>query len=569
MSGPAHKEYLANSRTRPRPTVPIESSSFLASLIDQIAHFEDSKNTVGMLHADFFDSASIANQCSTELRFELEPTPLNSEPNGLADLIVGVFPLSAPAGRNRPDEFSLRVMDACRQLSLTGTAIIMLPSFYREFRRGSLDALLVKNGFFVQAIINTPQRYLIPRWSLHPVFIVISRESTDQVFALDCMKYEDIDLYFSNVLNRVDTGDLQTATLIDLHSFKGFEHWYVRREMESLKSDFGNFDNYELDDLSVFVNMGRTGITFEDIPNSIYLPLIGNGDAVVQLDSTSMKHQNYCQIVVDPTRVTPEFLCGFLNSKHFRLYLEAEKNSKNLTIPRLNRDQIETLPIGVPAIETQNQIGLNISKLTRLRAMVDELSNAIAINPVSSNSMTQKVDDALSVFGKLTLAEHIHQLLRDGESKTVEFKQSYSLDVRKNTKEKYIEETAIKTIAAFLNTDGGTLLIGVDDDANIVGVEREIEKLHQGSRDKFLLNFKNRFKDLIGEQFYPIIEYELIEVSGKQIFQIVCERSDNEVYVDDEDFYVRANPATDKLVGRKLTEYVRRRFPRTSVAVLG
>ena len=48
-----------------------------------------------------------------------------------------------------------------------------------------------------------------------------------------------------------------------------------------------------------------------------------------------------------------------------------------------------------------------------------------------------------------------------------EFKQTFSLDVKKGSKEKYIEKAALKTIGAFLNTEGGDLLVGVDDDGNI------------------------------------------------------------------------------------------------------
>jgi predicted HTH transcriptional regulator len=50
-------------------------------------------------------------------------------------------------------------------------------------------------------------------------------------------------------------------------------------------------------------------------------------------------------------------------------------------------------------------------------------------------------------------------LARSGESKIIEYKESFSLDIRKGSKEKYIELSALKTIVAFLNTNGGTLLV--------------------------------------------------------------------------------------------------------------
>ena len=54
-------------------------------------------------------------------------------------------------------------------------------------------------------------------------------------------------------------------------------------------------------------------------------------------------------------------------------------------------------------------------------------------------------------------------IVAKGESKTVEFKETFALDVKKGTKEKYIEKSALKTIVAFLNAEGGDLLVGVND----------------------------------------------------------------------------------------------------------
>ena len=56
-------------------------------------------------------------------------------------------------------------------------------------------------------------------------------------------------------------------------------------------------------------------------------------------------------------------------------------------------------------------------------------------------------------------------------------------------REKYISEATLKTIAAFLNTKGGDLLIGVDDNSMITGIDNELYKLHKGNKDKFLNTF--------------------------------------------------------------------------------
>ena len=156
----------------------------------------------------------------------------------------------------------------------------------------------------------------------------------------------------------------------------------------------------------------------------------------------------------------------------------------------------------------------------------------------------------------------IGELISRGESKRVEYKESLSLDVSKNTKEKYIEDVVIKTIAGFMNTDGGDLLIGVSDDGTIRGIDKEIDKFHK-SDDRFLLHFKNIFKKKIGESFSPFLEADIKSEGDKKVFHIVCLPSDKEVFVDSV-FYLRSGPSTDTLEGRDLIDYVMRRFKEKS-----
>jgi len=78
--------------------------------------------------------------------------------------------------------------------------------------------------------------------------------------------------------------------------------------------------------------------------------------------------------------------------------------------------------------------------------------------------------------------------------------------------------------------------------------------------DAFLLKFKNLIKERIGEEFYPFIEYDAIQVEGKYVLMIECKESPSPCYLDNSTFYVRTNPATDKLEGPKLVEYVKNHF---------
>ena len=103
-------------------------------------------------------------------------------------------------------------------------------------------------------------------------------------------------------------------------------------------------------------------------------------------------------------------------------------------------------------------------------------------------------------------------------------------------------------------------MVGVANDGGITGIDIEIDKFHKGSTDKYLIHVKNIIKTRIGEEFYPYIEYKLISVNRTNLLVFKCKKSRSPCYLDNEDFYVRTNPATDKLVGPKLVEYVKNHF---------
>lgn len=111
-----------------------------------------------------------------------------------------------------------------------------------------------------------------------------------------------------------------------------------------------------------------------------------------------------------------------------------------------------------------------------------------------------------------------------------------------------------------MNSDGGTLLIGVNDEGIIKGINTEVEKFYKNNNDRYLLHFKNAIKEKIGEVFYPFISNKIINIDDKLVLMVECEKSNEPCYLEEEEFYVRTNPATDRLTGRKVHEYIRSHF---------
>jgi predicted HTH transcriptional regulator len=112
-----------------------------------------------------------------------------------------------------------------------------------------------------------------------------------------------------------------------------------------------------------------------------------------------------------------------------------------------------------------------------------------------------------------------------------------------------------------MNADGGTLFIGVADNADITGIEVEVgkTKLHK-SLDKYLNTIKNVFKSKIGSASLTNCNFRSVKIRGKKILKVDCKKSNHQVYVDNRDTYVRMGPSTNKLEGPDLVTFSKERF---------
>ena len=98
----------------------------------------------------------------------------------------------------------------------------------------------------------------------------------------------------------------------------------------------------------------------------------------------------------------------------------------------------------------------------------------IELNPLSAKNI-EKLDNILYSMEEFTLENKTKHLIAIGENKTTEFKSTLSYDQRSKQKNKDLEHSCLKTIVAFLNSQGGALLIGVSNDQKISGLDEEIK----------------------------------------------------------------------------------------------
>jgi len=422
---------------------------------------------------------------------------------------------------------------------------------YREF--------LEEMKIYTQAVIYPPEGILRPMTSIRPIMLVLNKKKPDALFVGEILDIDGMGDILDNFFNNKGTQYLEQGYLIDENRFKGIDNLKFKWEFEKLQSGYKSYQQYPLVEVSKEINSGRPDKEFKSKDNAIYFPRVGESKVHYDLSKITMKKHNYFQIILNKSIITNKYAALFYASglgKAIRKTLIS-----GATIPHISkRSLIDSAVIAIPTLEEQVKIVAMHDKIELLSKILNSISNELSLNPQNIKLLSKQADHLIEELSILSLSDKIKSGIRKGENKEREFKQTLSLDINTNQKAKYLEKSVLKTVAAFLNTDGGILYIGVADDSSIVGVDLEIAKLYKGSKDSYLKHFKDILKQSIGEDFYPLIDDDLVEVDDKTILIVECKQSTYPCYINDKDFFVRTNPATDRLEGRKALEYIKRHF---------
>ncbi|MCL4561941.1 MAG: DUF262 domain-containing protein [Chloroflexi bacterium] len=150
------------------------------------------------------------------------------------------------------------------------------------------------------------------------------------------------------------------------------------------------------------------------------------------------------------------------------------------------------------------------------------------------------------------------ELVKLGESITLEFKSTLQWDVVQNQMSKPLRKSVLKTVTAFLNSEGGTLVIGVEDNGNIYGLENDLATVSH-SKDKFLNLLQTLIVDNIGAEFSPYVKTRIEGVDGKEVCVVDVQRSGIPAFMSGEngkEFFVRSGNTTRQLDPEETVKYI-------------
>lgn len=172
----------------------------------------------------------------------------------------------------------------------------------------------------------------------------------------------------------------------------------------------------------------------------------------------------------------------------------------------------------------------------------------------------EKAEDTPPQKQTITADHSVAELIGKGESDTLEFKSTLQWDVKKERSNKELHTEVLKTITAFLNSEGGTLLIGVRDNGEIFGLERDLSLVKGKSLDGFEQKLMNLISGNIGPEFARFIKVWFDLIDGQHVCAVEVGRAAEPAFMkgkQGKEFYVRSGNTSRSLDAEKTYKYIK------------
>lgn len=195
------------------------------------------------------------------------------------------------------------------------------------------------------------------------------------------------------------------------------------------------------------------------------------------------------------------------------------------------------------------------------------------IEAASGKPVNRSVDGSESPYAAVerdqeAVCRRISEVISTGESKVVEFKSTGRKNLRTGDKDRAIEWAVVKSLAGFMNSHGGTLLIGVADNGTVVGIEEDFPYVGKRNLDGWELWLTDLVTSTLGKLAATDIRISFGQFAGQTVARIDVGPAAVPVFATPPGkgergniFLVRINSSTQELAGSDAHTYQRSRWP--------
>jgi type I restriction system adenine methylase HsdM len=323
--------------------------------------------------------------------------------------------------------------------------------------------------------------------------------------------------------------------------------------------------------------------TYKPKSNSVIISKVTNGtkSCIDHSEIGERRKSNFFEIQFDELIVSSRYVKLFFESELGKLTLS--HLPQGAAIPMLRKEDIENLTIFIPEEKEQARIIGLARKLDAATELLTAFRKDLLTKPAFYQDVESRTDSFVYELSVSDESNRIKHLLKINETQRIEFKQSFFANVddlgysfQKSDKEyknrcKEEQYKIVKNIATFLNTDGGTLLIGVTDDSQVCGVDLEMQHIGEIKTEAYIKRLSQNVANFIGGRNNKWLAYSSVEIDSKTIIVVDCQKASKPVLLPIKDkngafndkpteFMRRTGPRSETLTGYELLEYIDTHF---------
>ena len=257
------------------------------------------------------------------------------------------------------------------------------------------------------------------------------------------------------------------------------------------------------------------------------------GDPITQSVHEPIKENDYLGVVLSPSSVESEWITKDLSTTLVR---ELEKKAI-LVLPILYKEC--KIPPVIADKKTADFTSTHQRGLEDLLSRIEETTPKEVVSP-------------------------IEERISNRENSKTERKSAFKFDLKLGVASRALEKAISKTVAAFMNAEGGELFIGVDDEGNIIGLSGDFSLIGKQNSDGFELELRQSLDKYLKDNIiWELLEIRFETVRGKQLCHVLVSPCSRPIILHDEgkqEFYVRVGNMSRPYSLEEFHDYSKRRF---------
>lgn len=299
-------------------------------------------------------------------------------------------PITINGQKTSSDFASALLLKSAMLLTEDGIGVFLLaPSFlFNKLVKRNLKALNIS----VVAVISVPSGALAPLTSISSNLVVFSKKHTDKTFVAEITPDERTNkIVFDNYKNRREGKAIQLGTLVDFDRFTSLQALVSEKEMQEMVKRIG-YPPINLTEIALKINTLKTDIPDEvnHLPNSIYLPKVGNRPVVTKPFAMKIKPKNYYQIPLNNEKANADFVANYFNGQIGKKLRESM--GVGSVILQISKSQLSNCTLHLPDLNTQSELIALDSKIEQFSLRLEELKRNLWRQPKSYKTIQKDLN---------------------------------------------------------------------------------------------------------------------------------------------------------------------------------